>query len=209
MRILSLPVVLLALSAALAPGAATADDWRREASPYDVERIDAAPKALALAVEAARERGTPADIKEVDALLGPARPVEGEALLGDWRCRTLKLGGNFGGLTIYGWFKCRISIAEGGLYFEKLSGSQRTSGYLRPVYPSNGEGLPERYIYLGAAHYGGDPKSKYGGPANRLRRVGENKDDPGILEALGRNWMRIGFPLPVFESEYDFLELKR
>lgn len=200
---------LIALLLAIVPSAALADDWKKEASPYDIERIEAAPKALELALQEARAKGAAKDVKAVNALVVPSVPIEGEALLGDWKCRTIKLGGKFSSLIIYGWFKCRISIAKDGLFFEKLSGSQRTSGYLRPVYPETGEGLPVRYIYLGAAHYGGDPKGKYGGPSNTLRRVSENRDDPGILEAIGRNRLRLGFPLPVFESEYDFLELRR
>ena len=205
MRILT--PILLALLAL--PATATAQDWRAEASPYDIERIESAPRALELALATARAKGERKDIATLDAILGPARPVEGEALLGDWRCRTIKLGGQYVALIVYGWFKCRIAIAADGLFFEKVTGSQRTAGYLRPVYPASGEGLPTHYIYLGAAHYGREPQRAYLGPANLLRRVPDNTDDPGILEAVGGNHVRIGFPLPVYESEYNLLELRR
>ena len=153
----------------LVPLPAAAQDWRSEASSFDIERIDGAERVLQQAIAEARAGGSPADIAVVDGLLRPSRPIEGEALLGDWRCRTIKTGGNLLPLVVYG----RISIAEDGLHFEKLTGSQRTSGYLRPEYPTSGEGLPVRYIYLGAGHYGDEKKRAYGGPSNRLGRVAQ------------------------------------
>lgn len=199
---------VLILLLMLAPMPAAAQDWRAEASPFDIERIDSAPRVLERAVAEARAGGAPDDFAIVEALLGPSRAIEGEALLGDWRCRTIKMGGLLP-LVVYGWFKCRISIAEDGLYFEKLTGSQRSSGYLRPVYPLAGDGLPVRYIYLGAGHYGYEGKRAHGGPSNAMGRVADNRDEPGILEAIGRDRLRIGFPLPVVESDYNFLELRR
>lgn len=200
-----LTAMILALS--ILPAAAD-EEWRSEASPYDLERLDSNAEALKVALDAAYAAGDESDIRAVKGVLGTTQPIEGEALLGDWRCRTMKLGGNFAQLVVYGWFKCRISIAEDGLWFEKLSGSQRTAGYLRPVYPG-GADLPARYIYLGASFVRGEERPNYGGPENELERVPENKDDPAILEALGRDHLRMGFPWPVVESDYDFLELHR
>jgi len=201
---------ILAVTLALfAANSASAQDWRGAASPYDIERLDIAAELLAHVIPAARKNGDARDVRELDGIAGPSQPIEGEALIGNWKCRTMKLAGKYVDLIVYGWFKCRISFGAEGLFFEKLTGSQRTSGYLWPEYPASGEGLPVRYIYLGAAHYGGEELRKYGGPKNTLLRVRENRDDPGILEAIGRNHMRIGFPMPVLESEYNFLELKR
>lgn len=201
--------VLIVLFFSLFSTFATAEDWRSEASPFDIERIDGAEAALEGALRQAFDGGSPKDQQIVKRLLRSQEPIEGEALLGNWRCRTIKMGGKFVQLIVYGWFKCRITMGPQGLFFEKLTGSQRTSGYLRPVYPEGGEGLPVRYIYLGAGHYGGEEPRRYGGPSNTLRRVSENRDDIGILEAIDRSHLRIGFPLPVVESDYDFLELQR
>lgn len=200
--------VLTAILVALLAVPAAADEWRAEANPFDLERLDNNDATLEKALEAAYAGGEDADIAAVRELTGPSQPIEGEALLGDWKCRTIKLGGRYLPLIVYGWFKCRISIAEHGLFFEKLTGSQRTAGYLRPVYPEDGE-LPLRYIYLGSSFVRGESPAAYGGPDNRLGRVSENHDDPAILEALGSDRLRMGFPLPVVESDYDFLELRR
>ena len=208
MRLLTI-LFLFLLTVPMSLTAAAADGWRAEASPYDIERIDGADAALQGALRKAFDAGTPKDIQVVRRLLKSQQPIEGEALLGNWRCRTIKMGGNFAQLIGYGWFRCRISMEAGGLFFEKLTGSQRTSGYLRPVYPVGDGDVPVRYIYLGAGHYGYEEKRAYGGPSNTLRRVSENRDDPGILEAIDRSHLRIGFPLPVVESDYDFLELMR
>ena len=198
--------ITLCLAATLAP--AQSPDWRAAASPYDIERLDMWEGQLDYAAQEVRMNGAGLDLSPLDSVLQPPMPIGGEALIGDWKCRTMKLGG-IGTFVSYSWFNCRISYGEEGLFFEKLSGSQRTAGYLWPVYPASGEGFPVKYVYLGAAHYADEPQGRYGGPANRLRNDTANSDDPGILEALGPDHLRIGFPKPIFESDFDFLELKR
>lgn len=189
-------------------GSATAQDWRSVASPFDLDRLDDHARTLKDAVAEARAGGTDADLAILDGLLADSRPIEGEALIGPWQCRTVKVGGLLP-LTVYGWFNCVIDYGPEGLVFEKLSGSQRTSGQLWPIYPASGEGLPLRYIYLGAGHYGYETPRAYGGPGNSLGKDPANRDDPGVLESIGPGHARIGFPAPVLESRYDFLELRR
>jgi hypothetical protein len=96
-----------------------------------------------------RQGGNPSDVTAARSILSAgvvsASPPR---LTGTWRCRTIKLGG----LTptiVYSWFKCRISDRGGQLLFEKIGGSQRTSGTL---YPDGGG-----FVYLGASyvHYNG------------------------------------------------------
>lgn len=199
MRILCFLLILLC-------SPAIADDWRSAASPFDLERLDNRGQTLADAVAQARAGGADTDIAVLDGLLANPIPIEGEALIGDWRCRTVKIGGALP-IVVYGWFKCRVDYGPEGLLFEKLSGSQRTSGQLWPVY--DGQNLPQRYVYLGAAHYHYEGLRRYGGPGNTLRKDPANRDDPGVLEAIGRNHLRIGFPSPILESDYNFLELRR
>ena len=207
MSLLRLALIVL-LPFLLAPAVVHAQDWRAAASPYDLERLDnalaARDKALAQALIGAKLQ----DLATLREILQPAQSIGGEALIGDWRCRTMKVGGLLP-LTIYGWFKCQIDYGPNGLTFRKLTGSQRTSGELWPIYAENGEGFPVRWIYLGASHYGDEPPRAYGGPDNPLGKTSKNRDDPGILEAIGPNHIRIGFPSPVVESDYDFLDLRR
>lgn len=195
------------LIAVLLAGPALAEDWRDAANAFDRDRLDNAPSTLAEALEEARAHGAAQDFVHVEGLLVPNRPIGGEELQGDWKCRTLKMGG-LARLTVYSWFKCRISINEQGLYFEKLSGSQRTSGTLWPIY-AEGKDFPVRYIYLGAGHYGDESPRPYGGPENTLGKSSDNRDEPAILMSIGPNHLRMGFPAPIFESKYDFLELRR
>ena len=81
-----------------------------------------------------------------EALGGEAIGISASDLVGDWKCRTIKMGGLLPAVA-YSFFKCRISERDGGLRFEKLSGSQRVSGRLM--------GLDERrWGFVGASHYG-------------------------------------------------------
>ena len=198
----------LTLSLALITAPVSAQDWRDAANAFDRDRLDNAPVTLGEALAEARAGGAPEDVATIENLLVPIVPIGGEALLGDWKCRTIKLGGA-GKLTVYSWFKCRISLGENGLEFLKMTGSQRTSGDFWPIYPESGEGFPIRYVYLGASHYSDEEPKPYGGPGNTLGRDSNNRDDAAILEAIGPDRLRMGFPSPIFESKYDFLELRR
>ena len=119
MRRRTLETFLIAL-ALVAPAAAEAG-WRDEASAFDQNRLarldEARAKGLAEAGGAASE------------VLNA--PVTGGSVTGDWRCRTIKLGGMTPSIT-YSWFRCRISDEGGNLSFEKLSGTQRMQGTLYP-----------------------------------------------------------------------------
>ena len=55
-------------------------------------------------------RRSAGDVATLDKVLaGEALPfAESFDPVGDWRCRTIKLGGA-PALIVYGWFKCRIS----------------------------------------------------------------------------------------------------
>lgn len=110
---------------------------------------------------------------------------------GDWRCRYIKLGGD-PALNVYGWFSCRIFDDGAGWVIQKIDGSQRSMGRLYD--------LPqERLLYLGALHYAYEAPIWFG-------------DDPArnhmaLLTRLDDGRMRLEFPAPLFESDFDILEL--
>ncbi|MEM7058174.1 MAG: DUF4893 domain-containing protein [Pseudomonadota bacterium] len=74
-------------------GQASAQEWRDAASAFDRDRLDSAPSNLTESLAEARAGGSAADIAKVDALLTPFQPIDGEALQGDWKIRSVKLGG--------------------------------------------------------------------------------------------------------------------
>lgn len=178
---------------------ASAAGWQDVASSADQQRLaqlgDAKQKGLA---EAHAGTGS-GDASAIDSALGPASHAPG-AIAGAWRCRTIKLGG-ITPYVVYSWFNCRISARQGGLFFEKTSGSQRTNGFL---YPADG-GL----VYLGASSVIGEPPHAYSG-SGASAGAGQTPDDQiGILSAISANHLRLEMPFPLQESTFDVIELKR
>jgi hypothetical protein len=110
---------------------------------------------------------------------------------GDWRCRYIKLGGD-PALTVYGWFSCRIFDDGAGWVVQKIDGSQRSMGRLY--------NLPqERLLYLGALHYAYEEPIWFGDDHARNQLA--------LLSRLDDGRMRLEFPAPLVESEFDILEL--
>jgi len=110
---------------------------------------------------------------------------------GDWRCRYIKLGGE-PALNVYGWFSCRIFDDGAGWVIQKIDGSQRSMGRLYD--------LPqERLLYLGALHYAYETPNWFGDDPAR--------DHVALLTRLDDGRMRLEFPAPVVESDFDILEL--
>ncbi|OVZ58777.1 hypothetical protein CDO44_13825 [Pigmentiphaga sp. NML080357] len=185
---------LAATAAALCAGTAahatgTFPTGLAEADQRRLQQYDTVREA---AVAEARAKGSAADIAQLDqALAGnAARP---ERIAGEWRCRTFKLGG-LRPLTVYGWFRCRITEDVGGLRLRKLTGSQRTAGTFYDV--------PEaRLGYAGATALAGEAPRRYGDDASR--------NDVGYLYQTGPNHLRLEIPSPARESRFDILELVR
>lgn len=187
-------------AAALIFTASTAQaGWRDEASAFDVNRIAKLDEARAKGLTEA-EAGS--DMATIHAVLDPAPQNASEReLTGRWRCRTIKLGG----LTpdvVYGWYACRISQRDGGLYFEKLTGSQRLSGAL---YARDEGG----YVLLAATNVKGEPQHRYSGNHPSVGAAATPDDAVGVLTAIGPGRARIEFPYPMQESTFDVIELKR
>ena len=172
--------------------------WRQIATEDDRRRIREWRDAWVEALAEARGSGHGADIDREGALLDPdaalpaARPP-----VGDYRCRTIKLGSQGEGgpdYTPYPAFRCRIEIGPlGEVRFTKLTGSQRPVGRLFDEHD-------RRVIFLGAMQLGDEQRAlRYG--RDRERNMA------GLVERIGEARWRIVFPYPHFESTLDVLEL--
>jgi hypothetical protein len=186
-------VVLIALSTAAQAG------WQDDATPFDANRLakidEARSKGLA-------EAQSGADFAKIRAVLDAGlMPMSDNDLSGNWRCRTMKLGG-ITPEVVYGWFDCRVTYKNDGLYFEKLTGSQLVSGKL---YPKS-EGS---YVFLGASRVKGEPMNHYSGNHGSAGAEATPDDVAGVLTTTGLNRARIEFPYPLQESTFDVIELKR
>lgn len=110
---------------------------------------------------------------------------------GDWRCRYIKLGGD-PALTVYDWFSCRIFDDGAGWVIQKIDGSQRSMGRLYD--------LPQdMLLYLGALHYAHEAPMWFGDDPTRNQMA--------LLTRLDDGRMRLEFPAPLVESDFDILEL--
>ena len=107
-------------------------------------------------------------------------------MLGRWKCRTIKLGGSFGSLTVYPFFKCEILERSGELFFSKDSGSQRLAGQL---FAQGGDG----YVFLGGSYYDYESPKHYGEEPDR--------NEIGLLRKLGTDWIVLEMPKPLLEFE--------
>jgi hypothetical protein len=161
----------------------------------DKARLASFDKVRAEAIDEAKRGGEPADVATLDAVLAGTNLAFSEDFdfTGNWQCRTVKLGGD-PSLTVYGWFKCRVSDAGSGWKLEKLTGSQRTAG---GFYTDS----DTRLTYLGVLFYGDEKPKRYGGAPDR--------DQVAYVVRADKNRVRLEFPSPKYESKLDILELKR
>ena len=191
---------LFSLGLALCVSSAQAG-WQDQASAFDQKRLASLGEAKQKALAEAQAGTGFGDIGAIRSALETAShaPSPGE-ISGSWRCRMIKLGG-ITPYIVYSWFNCRIANRGGGLFFEKTSGSQRTSGYL---YPGEG-GL----VYLGASTVTGESQHAYSGNGASAGAVATPDDQIGILTAMDNHHARLEMPYPVQESTFDVIELKR
>jgi uncharacterized protein DUF4893 len=177
--------------------------WTNVITEFDRDRLSRLDEAIALGNE--ESYAASATIRERAALHNVldavAVSINDADLLGWWACRTIKVGGLGGGPIVYSWFDCKVSVRDGFLFFEKRSGSQRLSGRL---YQDG----PQRRILLSAPTYNDDPQRPYSGPEGGITDP-QKQDKVGVLSQLEDGRLRVVFPLPVLESTYDILELKR
>ena len=194
-------LVTIAVAAfAIATSAAIAAEWQSVIAPADAARLAAIDEAWTKA-RAEAQGGDAAELKIADDLHA-GRPQAVGDITGTWQCRTVKVGGGFSPIISYGWFKCRISQKSGGLFLEKVTGSQRTSGYL---FADGADAM----VYLGSWYVQGEQPGIYAQGGELLGSEAVQTNHPGRLTRIGGNRLRIEFPYPALESTFDFLELKR
>jgi hypothetical protein len=190
---------LLCAAAILLCATAANAGWQEDATPFDQNRLSKIDEARSKGLAEAQGG---ADFAKIQAVLDAGvMPMSDNDLSGNWRCRTMKLGGMTPDV-VYGWFDCRVTYRNDGLYFEKLSGTQRMSGKLYP----RGEGS---YVLLGATSVKGEPMHHYSGNHESAGAEATPDDVAGVLTTMGLNHARIEFPYPVQESTFDVIELKR
>ncbi|WP_230974708.1 DUF4893 domain-containing protein [Brevundimonas vitis] len=173
-------------------------DWRGIITPYDRDRYQRVDAAWTLALQQARRQAGSGDLGSLGALIDPRAGRGGVTPpVGDYRCRTVKLGSQGGetglGYVVYGWFDCRIEMTANGLKFSKLTGSQRQSGLL---FPEN----DRQMILLGSLALAEEP------PANSYGQRPE-RDLVAVLERIGDRRWRLVIPWPQYESNLDLIEL--
>lgn len=191
MKHLALALILLA-----SPVAAQSD-----LRPQDAARLDGFAKTAGRAILQAMSGGTPSDVAALtQALSGKADIAFDESLIGDWKCRTLKLGGP-ADLTVYTTFACRFSVGATGFDFEKLTGSERTKGTITL--------RAGRAIYVGVG-YGADETAPAYADLPPDFAPNENiQTQIAVFERVNKTRARLMFPSPTTESDFDILELTR
>lgn len=179
-------------------------DWRSQASELDRDKLDryedAVTKGMMESRVAGEEHGAYNELTSImEGTLAPAHP---ERLKGQWNCRTIKAGGPFAGFVVYGWFRCEIVEKDGRLFFEKLTGSQRMSGFLY-------ERDEKSWVLLAAPNEGhSGPIRDYSGPEGGVTDP-QLMDEPAVAALLEDGRARIVFPWPELESTFNVLEMKR
>ncbi|MBD3663953.1 DUF4893 domain-containing protein [Sulfitobacter aestuariivivens] len=169
--------------------------------PDDAARLDGFTTSAGNALLQALSGGDSQDIAALTkALSGAPQIAFDETLSGDWRCRTMKLGG-ISPLVVYTPFGCRITATDTGFGFEKLTGSQRTKG---TIFLRNG-----RAIYAGVGYVAGETVPDYADLPADFTSDGRIQSDVAVFERISPTRARLMFPSPAVESDFDILELTR
>jgi hypothetical protein len=196
-------VILAAVLAAAAPlliSSPAIAGWKEQAAPADIERLVQLPQIRAEAIADAQRGEGRGDPRVIAPLMQPeGRGVPAQALLGNWRCRQVKLGRMTSYMVYDSWFACNIRHTPYGLIMQK-EGTQRMLGFL---YPENGA-----WVYLGASSAKGEPWHNYSGASPALGAQVTPDDQFGLLTGIGNNRLRLEIPA-VQESLLDVLEFKR
>lgn len=191
----------LALGALCCTAFPASAGWQQQASPPDIDRLVQLPSIRARAIHAAESWPGRGDFNAMRAVLEPeARTVSARAMMGNWRCRQMKLGGISPYIVYKDWFTCNIRRVNGGLLFQKVTGTQRTIGFL---YPQDGA-----WVYLGASSEADEPWHNYSGRTPSIGAEVTPDDQIGLLTGIGNNHLRLEIPA-VQESLLDVIELRR
>ncbi len=172
-------------------------NWRRVATEDDSARLRRVRDAWVVALAQARADHA-AEIAAGGILFDPDAAMLDSALpVGDYDCRTIKLGAQASGHATYVAYPvehCRIGPGpEGTLSFVRLDGVQRPIGRLFPD-------TRRRMIFLGTVQLGDEQRAyRYGADGDR--------NQAAVLERIGERRWRLVFPRPHFESMLDVIEL--
>lgn len=173
------------------------ETWRSAATEQDRKRIRNWYSAWQAALSDARAKGEGARIDAEGVLLVPSAAMDEPALpVGDYRCRTLKLGAKGRstlGFVSYDWMRCRVLADGDSKLFVKLTGSQRPTGR---IYADG----YNREVFLGTLSLGDELTAiSYG--SDRMR------DMAGLIERIGDKRWRLVLPEPAYESLLDVIEI--
>jgi hypothetical protein len=92
LKIISALALSLAATILFSDGAFAA--WQDQASRADLERLDHLPQIRAAALDQARGARGQGDARVIsNVMAAEGRGIPARALMGNWRCRQLKLGG--------------------------------------------------------------------------------------------------------------------
>ena len=173
----------------------------QEIRPQEQARLDRFERLAGTALLEAMAQGEASDVAALSgALAGVPQVAFDPSLNGEWKCRTMKLGGA-PRLVVYRNFKCRMSLDNTGVVFEKLSGSQRTSGRI--------EMREGRAVYLGVGYVASEEPQNYADLDPAFEGSGTITPDVAVFERISDRRARLMFPAPVNESDFDILELTR
>ncbi len=173
----------------------------QEIRPQEQARLDRFERLAGAALLEALAGGSDADIAALGtALSGVPQVAFDPTMQGEWDCRTMKLGRGVP-LVVYTNFKCRMSLDNTGVSFEKLSGSQRTIGRI--------EMRDGRAVYLGVGYVANETPQNYADLPPDFEGSGTVTPDVAVFERVSDVRARLMFPAPVNESDFDVLELTR
>lgn len=208
MRLALLAALFCGLTVPAFADSPSTEGWQAQATRHDLDRLaryeDAVTKGMMESQVAGEENGSYNEL--VSVMEEETIAADPAVLAGQWSCRTIKAGGPFAGFVVYGWFRCDVVEKEGRLFFEKLSGSQRQSGYL---YPRD----QKSWVLLATPNEGhSGPVRAYSGPEGpEKEKVTDPQliDEPGVVSLLADGRARAVFPWPELESTFNVLEMKR
>lgn len=174
-------------------------DWQAAIQEADRDRLARLDAAWQTALDQALRGGHEADLRRLGNLPDPDAGLRDPLPpVGDYRCRTIKLGTRSGGpglpYVAYGWFNCKVErTSRGALKLTKTTGSQRQTGLIFPDSDRQG-------VFLGAMALGDEPPARAYG-------LNRDRDVVGVVERIGAAHWRLAQPWPRYESNLDLLEL--
>ena len=128
------------------------------------------------------------------------RAIPAQALVGNWRCRQIKLGRMTSYMVYDGWFSCNIRP----LQWRPAAAEDERQPALHRL-PVSGEW---RLGLSGRLQRPGEPWHNYSGASASVGAQVTPDDQIGLLTGIGDNHLRLEIPA-VQESLLDVVEFKR